>query len=310
MYRVTTVGNYNLVLSNIMQAQRAQIEAGDRVSTQRNGSNLKEFARDAEILTAMRSVDARLEGYLDQNKMVADKMTTQDFSLIQLGDAASAAKQAIEEAIATGRTDTLMQELEARFRTGVSAMNSQYNGKFLFAGGKIDTRPVTATSLSELTDPSNPTVAGFFQNDSFITEHKVDDATTVKAGLLASNLGTDMLEAFKGMQAFHEGADGPFTGTLTDAQRAFLEGQLAVWDKVAKDVIDVTAQNGMMQARVESVKTDLISRQNSLKGMIGDIVDTDMPRATVELEKATLALEASSQVFITLRDSSLLHVLK
>jgi Flagellin and related hook-associated proteins len=310
MYRVTTVGNYNLVLSNIMQAQRAQIAAGDKVSTQRNGSNLKEFARDAEILTAMRSVNTRLNGYLEQNKMIADKLTTQDFALTQLGDAAAAAKQAIEEAIATGRTDTLMQEMEAQFRIGVAAMNSQYSGKYLFAGGKIDTKPVTADDLTDLTDPLNPAVSDFFQNDSFVTEHKVDDATTVKTGLLANNLGTDMLEAFKAMQAFHEGADGPFTGTLTDDQRAFLESQLAVWDSVASDVIDVTARNGMMQARVDDVKTDLTSRQNSLKGMIGDIVDADMPRATVELEKATLALEASSQVFITLRDSSLLNVLK
>lgn len=310
MYRVTTVGNYNLVLSNIMQAQRAQMEAGDKVSTQRNGSNLKEFSRDAEILTAMRSVDTRLQGYLDQNTTIADKLTTQDFSLTQLSDAAAAAKTAIEEAIATGRTDTLMQEMEAQFRIGVAAMNSQYNGKYLFAGGKIDTKPVNVTDLSELTDPANPAVADFFANDSFITEHKVDDATTVKTGLLASNLGTDMLEAFKAIQAFIESASGPFDGTLTDDQRTFLESQLSVWSSVSSKVIDVTARNGMIQARVDDVKTDLTARQNSLKGMIGDIVDADMPRATVELEKASLALEASSQVFITLRDSSLLNVLK
>jgi flagellar hook-associated protein 3 FlgL len=119
-----------------------------------------------------------------------------------------------------------------------------------------------------------------------------------------------MLEAFKAIQAFNESASGPFDGTLTDDQRTFLESQLSVWGSVSSKVIDVTARNGMIQARVDDVKTDLTTRQNSLKGMIGDIVDADMPRATVELEKASLALEASSQVFITLRDSSLLNVLK
>ena len=86
MYRVTTNGNYNLVMSNIMLAQQKQIDAGDRVATQKNGSNLKEYARSAEMLTAMRSVEARLGGYLDQNKLIADKLTTQDFALTQLGD--------------------------------------------------------------------------------------------------------------------------------------------------------------------------------------------------------------------------------
>jgi len=310
MYRVTTNGNYNLVLSNIMLAQQKQMDAGNKVATQKNGSNLKEYARNAEMLTAMRSVEAKLGGYLDQNKLIADKLTTQDFALTQLKDAAAGAKQAIEEAIATGRTDTLMQEIEAQFRNSVSAMNSRYGGKYLFAGGKIDTQPVTADSLTDLTNPLTPAISDFFQNDDFITEHKVDESTTVKTGLLADKIGTPLMAAFKAMQAFEESGSGPFTGNLTAAQRTFLESQLAVWDTVSSDVVDVTARNGMVQARVDNVKEDLVSRQNSLKGMIGDIVDADMPTASVELEKATIALQASTQVFITLRDSSLLNALK
>ena len=308
MYRVTTGGNYSLVLRNIMLAQQKQMNAGDRVATQENGANLKDYSRNAEMLTAMRSVETRIGGYLDQNKLIADKLTTQDFAMTQLGDAAAGTKQAIEEAIATGRTDTLMQEIEAQFRNAVSSMNSRYGGKYLFAGGKIDTMPVTADALSDLTNPLTPLISDFFQNDDFITEHKVDDATTVKTGLLADNLGTDLLQAFKTLQAFHEAT--PFGGTMTDAQRTFLTNELANWDSVSSDVIDKTARNGMVQARVDDVKVDLTARQNSLKGMIGDIVDANMPVASVELEKATLALQASTQVFITLRDSSLLNALK
>ncbi|WP_374533881.1 flagellin [Phenylobacterium sp.] len=311
MYRVTTNGNYNLVLSNIMLAQQKQMDAGNKVATQKNGSNLKEYAPHAEMLTAMRSVESRLGGYLDQNKLIADKLTTQDFALTQLHDSAAGAKQAIEEAIATGRTDTLMQEIEAQFRNAVSALNSRYGGKYLFAGGKIDTQPVNADALSDLTDPATPLISDFFDNDDFITEHKVDDATIVKTGLLADKIGAPLMVAFKALQAFEEGPDGPFTGNMTDAQRTFLEGELSnVWDKVASDIVDVTARNGMVQARVDNVKEDLVARQNSLKGMIGDIVDADMPTASVELEKATIALQASTQVFLTLRDSSLLNALK
>ena len=308
MYRVTTGGNYSLVLRNIMLAQQKQMNAGDRVATQENGANLKDYSRNAEMLTAMRSVETRIGGYLDQNKLIADKLTTQDFAMTQLGDAAAGTKQAIEEAIATGRTDTLMQEIEAQFRNAVSSMNSRYGGKYLFAGGKIDTMPVTADALSDLTNPLTPLISDFFQNDDFITEHKVDDATTVKTGLLADDLGTQMLQAFKTLQAFHEAT--PFGGTMTDAQRTFLTNELANWDSVSSDIIDKTARNGMVQARVDDVKVDLTARQNSLKGMIGDIVDANMPLASVELEKATLALQASTQVFITLRDSSLLNALR
>lgn len=308
MSRVSTGGNYSTVLANIMAAQQRQMHAGEMVATRKKGSDLKDFSRSAELLTAMRSVETRLGGYLEQNKMIADKLTTQDFSLNQVGDAAASTKQAIEEAIATGRTDTLMQEIEAQFRNSVSGMNARYAGKYLFAGGKIDTQPVTAEDLSDLTAPP-AIIADFFENDDFITEHKIDDATTVKTGMLADDIGTDLLTAFQTIQAFHEGPNA-FGGQLTDAQRTFLEGQLTVWDDLHSDAIDRTARNGMVQARVEGVKTDLTSRQDSLKAMIGDITDADLAEAASNLEQATLSLQASTQVFLSLKESSLLNVLR
>jgi flagellar hook-associated protein 3 FlgL len=306
MFRVSTVGNYNLVLSNIMLAQQNQMDAGDKLATRVNGSNLKDYARNAEMLTAMRTVESRLGSYLDQNTMVADKLTTQDFALSQISDSSASTKEAIESAIATGRTDTLMQEIEAQFRNSVAGLNSRYGGKYLFSGGKIDTQPVNVDDLSDLT--AGPLIDDMFENDAFITEHQVDDSTVVKTGLLADNLGTDMLTAYQTLQAFHEAT--PFGGVMTDAQRTFLEGQLQVWDQVTSDVIDKTARNGMVQARVDGVKEDLTGRKDSLMGMIGGITDADMAEATVALEQATLSLQASTQVFITLRDSSLLNALK
>jgi flagellar hook-associated protein 3 FlgL len=309
MSRVSTSGNYSAVLANIMAAQQRQMVAGNMVATQKKGSNLKDFSRSAELLTAMRSVETRLGGYLEQNKMIADKLTTQDFSLNQVSDSTASTKQAIEEALATGRTDTLMQEIEAHFRNTVHGMNARYAGKYLFAGGKIDTQPVTVTDMAQLTAPP-AVVADFFENDEFITEHKVDDATTVKTGLLANEIGTDLLTAYQTIQAFHEGPLGPFGSNLTDDQRTFLEGQLTVWDDLHSDTIDKAARNGMVQARVEGVKTDLIKRQDSLLGMIGDITDADLAEAASALEQATLSLQASTQVFLSLKESSLLNVLQ
>jgi flagellar hook-associated protein 3 FlgL len=309
MTRVSTVSNYSVVLANLLAAQKRQLDAGAMVATQKKGSDLKAFSRNAEMLTAMRSVETRLSGYLEQNKLIADKLTTQDFALNQVADAAAATKKALEEALATGRTDTLMQEVEALFRNAVNGMNSRYGGKYLFAGGKIDTEPVTANALSDLTAPPG-VIADFFQNDAFLAEHKVDDATVVKAGMLASDLGTAVLTAYQTIQAFQEGPDGPFGGTLTDAQRTFLQGELDTWSKLHSDLVDKAARNGMVQARVESVRTDLIARRDSLIGMISDITDADMAEAATALQQATLSVQASTQVFISLKESSLLNFLR
>lgn len=309
MNRVSTTGNYSAVLANIQAAQQRQMEAGNQVATQKKGSDLKAFSRSAEMLTAMKSIDARISGYLEQNKLITDKLTTQDFALNQVSNSAAGTRETIAQALASGRADTLIQDVQGFFRNAVDGLNARYGGKYVFAGGQIDTLPVSATSLTDLTAPAT-VISDFFHNDQFVTEAKVDDSTTVTTGLLADKLGTNLLAAFKDFQAFEEGPDGPFQGNLTDNQRIYLEGVLANWDSIGKDLVNNTAKNGMVQTRVTSVKNDLNNRQNSLAGMIGDITDADPAEAATALQQAGVAVQAAAQVFLSLQNSSLLNVLK
>jgi flagellar hook-associated protein 3 FlgL len=292
-----------------MAASQRQSAAGDMVATQKNGQDLKDFARNAEMLTAMRSVETRLGGYLEQNKLIADKLTTQDFALSQVTDAAQNAREAIEQALASGRVDTLMQDLNGYFRNAMEGLNTRYGGKYLFSGGKIDTRPAEGEKLSDLTS-LYATVDEFFHNDDFVVEAKIDESTSVRTGMLAKDIGKDLLEQFKTIQEFEESVDGPFTGAISDAQRDFLKGVLGGLDDVHSNLVNHAARNGSVQARVEGVKADLGARSDSLKNMIGDITDADMAAAATALQQAQVSVQAAAQVFLSLQDSSLLNVLR
>jgi flagellar hook-associated protein 3 FlgL len=310
MNRVSTSSNYSAVLANLMAAQRRQVQAGAQVATQKLGDDLKSFARNAEMLTAMRSVHARTESFLEQNDLVADRLTTQNTALGQVADAAQGARQAIAEALATGRVDTLVEDMEAQLRNAIEGLNARHGGKYVFAGGQIDTRPMTATTLSDLTTPAT-TIADFFKNDDYITQAKLDDSTTVTTGVLADDVGTGIMTAFKAFQTFQETVgSGPFTGLLTDAQRTFLEGQLASWDQAYGDITNIAGRNGLIQKRVDTVKTDLSGRSDSLKEMMGGITDVDMAEAATNLQAAGIAVQAAAQVFTSLQQSSLLNLLK
>lgn len=306
--RVTTPGNYSTVLANLLSAQRSQMEAGDRVATRKNGQNLKDYARSSELLTAMRSVQTRLGVFEDQNKLLSDKLSTQNTGVLRVADAAQAVRQIFSEALASGRADTLVEDVEGQLRNAVEGMNARYGGKYVFAGGQVDTRPVTATTLTDLT--AGPPIASFFQNDQFKVTAKIDEATTVNTGILADKLGTDLLTAFKTFQSFNEGGSGPFTGALTAAQQTFLEGQLANWDSVRADVTNIAAYNGVNQKRLETVAEDLTTRQNTLAGMLGEITDADMAQAAADLEQAQISVQSAAYVFQSLQESSLINILR
>ncbi|MFZ5720978.1 MAG: flagellin [Pseudomonadota bacterium] len=306
--RVTTPGNYSAVLANLLAAQKSQMDAGNRVATQRNGQDLKDYAQSSELLTAMRSVQTRLEVFSQQNKLLTDKLTTQNTALVRVADAAQAVREVFAEALATGRVDTLVEDVQAQLRNAAEGMNARYGGKYLFAGGQVDTRPVTATALSDLT--AGPPIASFFQNDDFKVTAKLDEATVVTTGYLADDIGTALLTAFQSFQAFNEGGSGPFAGQMTDAQRTFLEGELASWDTIRADITNIAAQNGVNQKRLDTTAEDLKNRQNTLAGMIGEITDADMAQAAADLQQAQLAVQSAAYVFQSLRDSSLLNTLR
>ncbi len=306
--RVSTSGSYSAVLANLLAAQQRQTDAGSKVATQKNGSNLKDYARDADMLTAMRTLKSRMDVYVDQNSFIAEKLANQDTALNRVADAARDTKQIIAEALASGQADTLIEDLEAQLRNAIEGMNARYGGKYLFAGGQVDTKPVTATDMASLAPPA--VIANLFLNDDYKATAQVDEATTVTTGILAEDIGTDLLNAYRALQVFHTGGSGPFTGQLTAAQKTFLEGQLTVWEGVRSDAVSLTARNGLTQQRVESVKEALISRQNALAGMMGDITDADMAEAASNLQQAQLSVQAAAHVFASLAETSLLNILK
>jgi flagellar hook-associated protein 3 FlgL len=305
--RVSTAGNYSAILANLMAAESRQVDAENRVSSQKNGSNLKDYANKAETLTAMNSVAKRYSGYQDTNTVVAAKLVTQDQALTSMADAAQSVRQAITDALAADNADTLMQSTAGNFQQAVDGLNAKYDGKYLFAGGQINTPPVSAQQLSDLT--AGPPLSSFFHNDQLQVQAKLDDSTTVTTGQLASSLGTNMMTAFQQLQAFSQGPGGPLSGPLTAAQRTFLQNQLATWDSVRTQLTTSAAQNGLVQQQVDQVKTNLTTQQNTLTGMIGNITDADMAKAATDLSNAQLSVQATARVLQALQSSSLLNLL-
>lgn len=308
MTRVSTASNYSNVLANLMAAQGRQIAAGNEVSTQKKASDLKGYARQAETLTAMHSMQVRVKGYIDQTTALSNRLSVQDASLSQVKDAMANAREAIANALAADRGDTVMQELGAAFSNVTGGLNAKNDGQYVFSGGQVNNPPTTATTMASLT--AAPSIASLFQNGAHITVNRLDDSTTIQTGFLADQVGMAAFTAFAGVQAFQEGATGNFGGPLTEAQRTFLQGQLQIFDDAHEGMIQVVGQNGLLQNRVEDTQTDLGNRQSMLEGMVGNVTDVDMAAAYSRLEQAQISVQAAAQVFSTLSSASLLNYLR
>jgi flagellar hook-associated protein 3 FlgL len=307
MDRVSTASSYAQVIANMMAAQNQLTTDSNQLSSGDVASDLQGYASHAETLTAMQTVQSQVGGLLANDQVLADKLTTQDTGLQQIAGAAQSAAQAIQQAIASGNGDSIMQSLSNAFQNAAEGLNTTYNGEYVFAGGQVTTAPLNVNSLTAL--GAAPTIPGVFSNDQHVSTSQIDQNTTVQTGFLANNLGTNIMTALQAVQQFSTGPGGPFTGQLTQAQIGFLTTQMNNLTAASDAVNTSAAQNGLVQDQVTNAQTDLSNQQTTLANMIGGITNANVAQVSANLQQAQLAVQASAQVFLALNNSSLLNVL-
>ena len=205
-----------------------------------------------------------------------------------------------------------MSDVQSFFSQAAQALNSQYGGDYIFSGGQTQTQPFTASDLTQLvaTPPTpNPAVSSFFQNGNLTPTNRIDDSTTVQTGFLASNVGQQLMQVFQDIQTFQQSAAGNLGGQLTTAQQTFLQNELGTLNGVATATIQTTAQGGDVQKQIENAATAQTARQTTLTNVLGNITDVNMAQAASDLSQAQSAVQASAQVFLTLKGMSLLNYL-
>lgn len=309
---VSTQNTYSVILNDLLSAQGKELNAQQQLSTGKKGSDLQAFGNQTANLVATNTVKARVDGLVSQLNNLSVKLNFQQTALGQISDVAANLKQTLTAALASGQGDGVMASVQSFFSQAAQALNAQYGGDYLFSGGQTQTQPFTATSLTDLvaTSPApNPAVSSFFKNGNLTPSNRIDDATTVQTGFLASNIGQSLMQVFQDIQSFQQGASGNLGGPLTAAQQTFIENEIGTLAGVVTATIQTTAKGGDIQKQVKDATTNQTDRQTTLTNVLGDITDVNMAQAATDLSQAQSAVQASAQVFLALKGMSLLNYL-
>jgi flagellar hook-associated protein 3 FlgL len=305
--RVSTASAYNAVLSNLMQAEVSETNAGNQLSSSEQASDLQGYGGNSEMLIALQGTTTQVTGYLNNTQTVSAQLDTQSSALTEVASAAASASQAVTEALAQNNGTSLMSSLQDALSSAVDGLNTTYNGQYLFSGGQVNTPAVSATSLASLT--SAPSIGSLFNNDQNVATTQLDSNTTVSTGFLASDVGTPLFTALQAIEAFNQGPNGPLTGMLTTTQAAFLTSQVTSLSTAEANLNNVVAQNGQVQTEVTNVQGSLTSQQTMLQGLVSNMTDANLAQASTNLQQAQLSIQAAGQVFQALNASSLLNSL-
>lgn len=318
MSRVSTGANYQSALLNLLQAKRIQDDAGEKVQTRKNATDMAGFGRGSETLTALKGAEARVQGFLDTGAAVSARLDAQDLALNQVVDGLAGAREAINNALAADSSVALMKDLEGQFQTMLNGLNYRHQGGYLFSGANTDRAPVNVSSLAQLT--AAPNVAATLQNDQIKAASRIAENTSIETGFLADSFTfteadgltqNHMFQIFRDIQAYSDDpATGPLSGKLTEAQKTFLTDQLTRLEAASKTALDATARNGILAKQVERATESHEAQKLSLETLVSSKTDVDPLKAVAEMQLAQIAVQASAQVVAQLSEVSLLNYLR
>lgn len=304
--RVSTNSQSQLLLSQIQQAELALNKTQTQVTSGKVSTDYAGIGDKTAMLEATRSASNRVTAYQSATSLALNQANLQDSQMSSLSDLANQLRQAITTATADNDGSTLMTTAQGIFDQAVQILNSKdANGNYLYGGDKNGQPPVTATGLSDLT--SMATASDAFQNGTVANSVMVGDGQSIQVGMLASDIGSGLMQTLKDLADFNAGANGNFSTGLTGAQSSFLSGEIQTATTAATQVNNAAAANGNIYGQLQDAASNQKAMSTLFQGFVSNIEDVDMPTAITQLNQNQVALQAALQVTAQLNQVSLLN---
>lgn len=306
---VSTNAQSQFLLAQLMQAENAVNTSEQQVSSGKIAGDYTGFGDKTALLEASQSALNRTTGYQSATQLALNQANMQDSQLTQLSDLSGKLRQLLTSAVGNNDGTTLMNQAEGIYDQVVQILNAQdANGNYIYGGNNSNTPPVTATNLSQLAGLAQ--VSDAFANGTKGASVRVADGKTVQVGMLASDIATNLMQTFKDLADFNNGPNGNFGPGLTNAQSAFLTGELPVAISAAQSVNNSAAANGTVYNELQDAQNQQQSMSTLYQGFVSNLQDVDMASAITKLNQNQTALQAAMQVTSQIGQISLLNYLK
>jgi flagellar hook-associated protein 3 FlgL len=308
--RIATNAQSQYLLSQIQQASAALNKSDAQVASGLVATDYAGYGSQTAVLTGAQTAAARANAYQANTQMAVNQVDLQDTQLTALSGLASQLQQAISDALANNDATTLPTQAQSILDQATQILNStDANGNYIYGGDKNKTPPVTISTMAQLV--ALPSVSGAFANGTQKQSVQVGSGQTVQIGVLASDVGTKLLQTLKEIGTFDAGPTGNFAGstTLTSAQNDFLTSELPKAVATDTELNTATAANGYVYNSLKDAVTNQTTLSNLYQGFVSSIQNVDQATAITQLNANQTALQAALHVTSQLGQISLLNYL-
>lgn len=306
--RVATNAQSQILLGHIQQDEANLSQTQTQVATGLVSTTYGGIGDKTAMMEAAQSQSQMATTYSSTAQLATTQTDLQDTQLNQLATLASQLQQDITTSVANNSASTLMTQAQSIFDQASQILNSQdADGNYIYSGGKANTPPVSVTSLSALA--ALPSAASAFTNGTQKASVQVGPNQTVQIGVLASDVGTQLMQTLADIANYNSGTNGNFGQTLTSTQSSFLSGEIQSAQTANQTINDAAGSNGEVYQQLQTAVTQQQSMSTMYQGFVSNIQDVDMATASTNLSQDQVALQAALEVTSQLGNISLLNYL-
>lgn len=288
--RVSTQNVHQRTIADALKVQSNLATLQGQISSGNKSTNFQGLNGKVETFVQMEAKMKKTQTFVDNNNLVISRLQTTEVALDQIIDIADAFKNLLvtRNNGAVGNSVQFKTSAEAMLKSLGGQLNTQQEGRYLFAGTKTDTPPV----LENIPGTEVPGVPddGYYKGNNESLVVRVQENYNMEYGVRANDPAFQKLVAAMNL------------GLTADANNS--DEQLTQATEMIADALsDVIAVRARVQQNIVNIN-DINDRHSQLKlywkGFTESISKTDIVAASIEVSTNQAVLQASFQAFSTI----------
>lgn len=191
---VSSLSYHKKMLKDIGKSQSELIDVQRQISSGNKSDNFAGYSGQIKELTSLKAKISHTERYIEDNNVIENRINSTATSIGSIIGAMDELQDlmVLRRKGAVGETLGFKQQAESLLKTITYELNSNVGGRYLFAGAKTDTPPISDDPLATF-DVNEPENAGYYQGDEIDISASIDDNMEMEYNVRADN------EAFQKM---------------------------------------------------------------------------------------------------------------
>ncbi|RXT51545.1 flagellin [Bradyrhizobium betae] len=299
--RVATFAQSNKMIADAMRVETVMANKQIQESSGVISGDFGGYGSDAQHVVNLQVSVTRAQSYIDAATLADSKVQVMYSAVGSMTDILTQLRSQLSAASTGSSTETnsVITTAQQMLEEMGSLMNTQYDGQYVFAGGKTDTAPVDLTSFSSVSGSLTTTDTSYYNGDDEVASVRVASDETVAYGVTADN------SAFEEVMRVLK-----FVANSTSLSSSDITSALDLAGTAIDDTAAVQAKLSNNASSIETASTRQTDYKSYAETLSNDLTGVDVAAVTAQLSTYQAQLTASYSALAKILSINLASYLK